>query len=552
MLQPHPKTALEYANKVVSGEVVSGKYAIQACQRFINDLDRDDIYFDEDAAQKACAFIELLPHTKGRWAAKKENLKLSPWQSFIVCNIFGWMRNGVRRFRVAYNEIARKNGKSALGAGIALYCFVADNEYGAEVYSGATTEKQAWEVFRPAKQMVDRTPNLKNYYDIESNAKNMCILSNGSRFEPLIGKPGDGSSPSCAIVDEYHEHPTDELYQTMETGMGAREQPLMAVITTAGSNLGGPCYELRRDVLRVLEGNVEDDSIFAIIFTCDEDDAWDSEEALLKANPNIDISVSGEFLRQQLAQARRSASKQNHYRTKHLNQWVGAKSVWMNMLAWQRQKKPNLFEKFEHAPCHLAVDLASRKDVAVICALWKLGDQFYTKQWFFVPEAATEENDKYQNFGLDGEMVLTPGNQTDQGYIEEEIKRLCAEFDVQSLAFDDWQADYLMTRLMDCGLPVINYNQTVKNMSTPMKEVEGAVLDGKLFHDGSQCMTWMMGNVTARIDAKENIYPRKDNENDHRCKIDGPVALIMAMGRWLTHVNPTSSPWEDENFRICT
>ena len=534
MNKTHTISALRYAEQVVGGDIVAGKYVVLACQRFIDDLERDDLQFDEPAAQKACNFIETLPHTKGRWAAKREKLKLQPWQQFIVCNLFGWKRNSLRRYRTAYNLISRKNGKSALGAGIGLYCFVADDEYGAEVYSGATTEKQAWEVFRPAKQMVDRTPALKNHFDIESNAKNMVVLSNGSRFEPLIGKPGDGASPSCAIVDEYHEHDSDVLYQTMETGMGAREQPLMLVISTAGSNLSGPCAEMQRDVVRVLEGQVQDDSLFAIIYTCDEDDEWDSDEALLKANPNIDVSVSGEFLRQQRDQARRSASKQNHFRTKHLNQWVGARTVWMNMLAWQRQKKPSLFEQFKMAPCHLAVDLASRRDVAVVCGLWKQGDQYFTKQWLYAPEVAAEENDKYQQFTTSGEMVLTPGNKTDQEFIEEQIKKLCSEYNVQSIAFDDWQADYIITRLMDCGLPVINYNQTVKNMSAPMKQVEAEVLDGKLYHDGNNCMTWMMGNVTAKIDAKDNIYPRKENDNDRRCKIDGPVALIMAMGRCLT------------------
>ena len=534
--QKHSADAVRYAQSAVNGEIVAGHLVIQACKRFLSDLDRDDIFYDEKAAEKACNFIELLPHTKGKWAAKKETLILQAWQRFIICNLFGWKlsEGGPRRFRTAFNLIARKNGKSALGAGIGNFCFCADNEFGAEIYSGATTEKQAWEVFRPAKLMVERTPELKQFYDIDVNAKNMCILSNGSRFEPLIGKPGDGSSPSLAIVDEYHEHDSDELYQTMETGMGAREQPLMLVISTAGSNLSGPCHEMQRDVERLLNGEFEDDSLFGIIFSADEDDEWDSDDALLKANPNIDISVSGDFLRAQRDQARRSASKQNHFRTKHLNQWVGAKTAWMNMLAWQRQSKPNKFEQFKSAPCHMAIDLASRKDVAVINLLFKQGSEFYTKSWFYAPESAAEENDKYQNFALSGELILTDGNKTDQALIEEQIKILCSDFDVRSIAFDDWQADYMMTRLMDCGLPVVNYNQTIKNMSTPMKEVEAVILDGNLYHDGNRCMTWMMGNVVSRVDAKDNIYPRKENDNDKRCKIDGPVALIMAKGRWLS------------------
>ena len=530
MDKPHTQAALDYAQGVVAGDIVAGKYVRLACSRFIADLDRDDLAFDEGAANRAINFICRLPHTKGKWASKRETLTLEPWQKFIVCNLFGfYFPDGSRRFRTAYNEIPRKNGKSALAAGVGLYCFCADGEFGAEVYSGATNERQAWEVFRPMKIMVERTPDLKNHYDIEVNAKNLHILSSGSKAEPLIGKPGDGSSPSCAIVDEYHEHDSDDLYDTMETGMGARENPLMFIITTAGSNLGGPCHDKRADMIRILEGNVEDDSMFGIIFGIDEGDQWDSVESLKKANPNFGVSVNEKFLVQQMEQARRSASKQNAFRTKHLNEWVGARTVWMNMLAWQRQKKDRL-EEFALSPCHMAVDLASRKDVAAISLLFKKGEHYFTLQRFYAPESAALDNDKYKNYSIAGEMILTPGNQTDQAFIEEEIKDLCKKYDVRSIGFDDWQADYLMTRLMDCGLPVINYNQTVKNMSTPMKELEAAVLDGKLWHDGNGCMTWMMGNVTAKLDAKDNIYPRKEKEQD---KIDGPVALIMAMGRWL-------------------
>jgi phage terminase large subunit-like protein len=526
-----PKAARRYAERVVSGEQIACKWVRLACQRFLSDLDRDDIWFDEDAAQAAVNFIQTLPHTKGRWAAKKELLVLSDWQLFIVCSIFGWMRGDKRRFWTAFLLIARKNGKSALAAAIALYMFVADAEFGAEVYSGATTEKQAWEVFRPARLMVQRNARLRQHYDIEVNAKNMHVLSDGARFEPLVGNPGDGSSPHCAVVDEYHEHASDELYQTMETGMGAREQPLMLVISTAGSNLAGPCHDMQKRAEGCLEGRDSDDSLFAMIFTCDEDDEWDSDAALIKANPNLDISVSGDFLRQQRDQARRSATKQNHFRTKHLNQWVGARTAWMNMLAWQRQKRDFTIEDMQGCPCWMAVDLASKLDVAALILLLRKDGEYYLIPKFYAPEAAAEQNSKYRDFATSGDLVLTPGSMTDYAFIEEDIKTLAGQVDLQDIAFDDWQANYLMTRLQDTSLPVINYNQTVKNMSEPMKELEARVIERQLWHDGNPVMTWMMGNVASKTDAKDNIYPRKDNENSPLCKIDGPVAAIMAMGR---------------------
>lgn len=533
-----------YASAILDGKILAGQYVKLACQRFVDDLTRigDPAFpfrFDEALADRIVRFMERLPHTKGKWASAGESITLQDWQCFIESNLFGWVNveTGKRRFRVAYEEVPRKNGKSIRIAARGIYLFAADGECGAEVYSGATSERQAYEVFRPAWQMVFRLPELRARFDIEQtgNTKNpgtMYTSADMSKFETMIGKPGDGSSPHGALIDEYHEHDADDMVDTMQTGMGAREQPLLSIITTAGSNLGGPCYEKRRDIIRILERQVFDERTFGIIYGLDAGDDWTDKKSLQKANPNYGVSVFPEFLEAQLIEAKRSASKQNAFKTKHLNEWVGARTIWMNMLAWQRQKREQDIELLRPCRCWIAGDLASKKDVAAVSLLFELpGRQFYTTQRFYVPESAAEENDKYRDFATAGHLTLTPGNMTDYAFIEEELKALASQFNVVDIGFDDWQANYLMTRLMASGLPVVEYNQTVKNMSEPMKEVEARVLSRALWHDGNPCMTWMMGNVAARIDAKENIYPRKDNEHDPRCKIDGPVSLIMAMGR---------------------
>ncbi|HBP5146152.1 TPA: terminase large subunit [Pseudomonas aeruginosa] len=537
--------ARQYASDVVGGGIVVCRYVKLACQRFLNDLGRQDdddwpYVFDEAKADRAVKFMQLMPHTKGKWSSSKSKLVFEPWQVFIEANIFGWAKKdtGKRRFREAYEEIPRKNGKSARLAARGIYLFAADGESGAEVYSGATTEKQAFEVFRPAWMMAHKLENLRNRFGIElsGNQKNpgpMFVMEDMSKFETVIGNPGDGASPHAALVDEYHEHDTDALVDTMQTGMGAREQPLLSIITTAGSNLGGPCYEKRRDVIRILEGQTIDETIFGIIYTIDEDDPWDDPASLIKANPNYGVSVFPDFLLAQLQQAKRSASKQNAFRTKHLNQWVGARTVWMNMLAWQRQKRDFTIADMAGCRCWMALDLASKKDVAALVMLFEKAGQFYCTPRFYAPEAAAEENEKYQNFALEGHLVLTPGSMTDYAFIEADILDLAKQIDLQDSAFDDWQANYLITRLSNTSIPVVDFNQTVKNMSEPMKEVEARVIARTLWHDGNPVMTWMMGNVAAKIDAKENIYPRKENDNDPNCKIDGPVALIMAMGRAL-------------------
>ncbi len=298
----NPNAANQYARDVVRGKIVACQFVIQACQRHLDDLMAEKsksfrYRFDKDLAERAAKFIQLLPHTKGEWAFKRMPITLEPWQLFVICCAFGWVNKGsrLRRFREVYTEIPRKNGKSAISAGVALYCFACDNEFGAEVYSGATTEKQAWEVFRPARLMCKRTPMLTEACGIEVNASNMNRPEDGARFEPLIGNPGDGSSPHCAVVDEYHEHATDALYTTMLTGMGARRQPLMWAITTAGYNIEGPCYDKRREVIEMLNGSVPNDELFGIIYTVDEGDDWTDPQVLEKANPNIGVSVIANF-----------------------------------------------------------------------------------------------------------------------------------------------------------------------------------------------------------------------------------------------------------------
>lgn len=422
-----------------------------------------------------------------------------------------------------------------------IYLFSADGEAGAEVYSGATTEKQALEVFRPAWQMVQRMNALRERYGIEQagNPKNpgpMYVLEDMSRFETIIGKPGDGASPHAAIVDEYHEHDSDQMVDAMQTGMGAREQPLLSIITTAGSNLGGPCYEKRRDVIRILEGTEKDETIFGVIFGIDEGDRWDDPASLVKANPNYNVSVFEDFLLAQLAQARRSASKQNAFRTKHLNEWVGARTAWMNMLAWQRQKRTLRIEDFQGCRCWIGCDLATKLDVAALVMLFEKNGAYHVIPRFYVPESALEDNKRYQNFALEGAITVTPGDMTDYGFIEEELLSIASQVELVEVAFDPAQAAYLMTRLEQSNLPVIEFPQTVRNMSDPMKEVEARVVAGSLFQDGNPAMTWMMGNVTARVDAKEHVFPRKDAPEE---KIDGPVGLIIAMGRAMVDEGPS-------------
>lgn len=540
---PLVKAAEAYARQVISGKIPACKWIKLACRKHLDELKLSKsadfpYYFDPAKAERVAKFLQLLPHTKGKWASKRELIKLEGWQLFSVCIPFGWLRkkDDTRRYRTILIFVPRKNGKSIIGGGVGVYMFTADGEFGAEVYSGATTEKQAWEVFRPAKLMVDRTPELRDHYGVEVNASNMCRLDDGSRFEPVIGKPGDGSSPSCAIVDEFHEHQDSTLFDTMETGMGAREQPLMLVITTAGSSIGGPCHQLVRDAERMLEGAIDRPDLWAMLYTIDPGDDWTSEAVLIKANPNYGVSINGDFLQARQRDAMQSAAKQATFRTKHLNEWVGAKNAWLNMLRWKEAPARKALAELEGRPCIIGLDLASKIDIAGNLLLFPPveGDPlWHVHGRYYLPEVRViEELDsntaRYREFDALGLLTLTDGEVIDFEVIKEDLREFAGRFDVQQVAYDPWQATQLAQEMQAEGLLMVEVRQTVQNISEPMKELEAMTLRKVLAHGDCPILTWMASNVIAKLDVKDNIYPNKERPEN---KIDGIVGLIMALSR---------------------
>ena len=380
--------AKQYARDVVSGKQPAGKSIRLQCERFLHELTRhrrkDFPYtFDPKKAAKVCAFVECLPHTKGKWASQRARLVLEPWQIWILALTFGWLHKGtkLRRFRRLLLVVPRKNGKSALAAGIGLYMLCLDGEAGAEVYSGATTEKQAKEVFTPARLMALRTPQLTSAFGIEVLAKALIKPADASKFEMITGDPGDGQSPSCAITDEYHEHDDDRQVDTMLTGMGARDQPLQVIVTTAGYKLDGPCYAEILECRERLAGighnggpPLDDDMLF-VEYAADEEDDWRSENTLRKANPNYGVSVGEEYLQSRLRDAIRSPRKAAIYKTKHLNLWVAAKAAWFDVEHWRKCTRDTIAQRSSEAltdadlqgrRCIIAGDLATKIDIAAL------------------------------------------------------------------------------------------------------------------------------------------------------------------------------------------
>lgn len=535
---PYSWKAWSYAKDCVSGKRLVSETTRNSCQRFLDDFD-SDWWFVHEKAERVCKFVEQMPHTKGEWFQRKELLKLEPWQCFVLCNLFGWYGDdGYRRFTEAYIQVARKNGKSLLAACIGLYMFCADGEAGSEVYSGATTEKQALEVFTPARLISQRDSEFKSQYDIEIHAKSLTILASGNVFSPIVGNPGDGQSPHCAIVDEYHEHAKDTLYNTMQTGMAARRQPLLLAITTAGSSVGGPCHEKYDEMVALVKGTYKADHVFALIFEADQSDEWDSDDALTKANPNLHL-INRKVLDQQRTIARRMASKQNDFRTKHLNQWVGARTAWMNVLSWRRVKRDFDWSDMNDESCYVAIDLGAKKDVTAMSAVWRRPEGFYTLSKYYVPEQAILEQPKVRDFAADDLMNVTEGEATDYSIVERDLAELARNHDVMSVATDDWQSRYLMQRIQDMGIDVQTFTMNAKNLSAPMKELDAHVSEQKFFHNGDPVLSWMVGNVMAKEDWKGNIYPTKSTK-DSPMKIDGVVTTLMAFALWLNGEDPES------------
>lgn len=553
----YPAVAAQYARDVTSGAIPAAKYVRLACQRHLDDLEWQDeasfaYRFDAKAASKACAFIELMPHTKGKWAAQKETLKLQPWQVFMTVCLFGWLRrkDNTRRFRRFFLLVPRKNGKSAWAAAVGLYMLLADGEHGAEVYSGATSEKQAWEVFRPARLMAQKRPDMCAHYGLGVNASNLHVLANESRFEPLIGKPGDGASPSCAIVDEYHEHDTNAMFDTMETGMGAREQPLMLVITTAGDNIAGPCYAMQDDAQKMLEGTRQDDETLALIYGIDESDDWTDPAVLRKANPNFGVSVGEDFLLARQREALTSPRKAGVFKTKHLNVWVQSRAAYFNVQQYLGASDPALkLDDFAGQECIIGVDLAEKRDLTAIELVFRRGAGFARFGRYYAPEETIDqpENEHFRAWRDAGRLIQIDGAVIDQREILDDILQDLERFNVREIAFDPWHSRQMAVELMEAGANVIEYRGSPSNMNEPMREMDKLIAEGTLHHDGDPAFAWMLSNVVNGTRAGDLHRPAKERAEN---KIDGPVACMMALGRWLMDEAVPVSPWDDEDFKL--
>lgn len=534
-----------YARGVLSGRIPACSLVKKACERQLDDLDRygdgKRFIYDAEAGDRICWFIEHLTHVKGELAGQE--IKLEPWQVFILHTTFSWKTTeGIRRFRRGYIEVPRGNGKSSLSSGVALFCLCGDREPGAEVYSFATTRDQAKIVFGDAKEMARQNSKLKRAFDLQVLATSLYVPKTNSYFQAKSaeGSTLDGLNTHLAVIDELHAHKTRAVYDVVETSLGKRRNSLMWVITTAGFDTAGICYEVRSFVKQILNKEAQDESQFGIIYGLDEGDDWTSEEALQKANPNWGVSVRPEIITSLQAKAIARPSAANNFKTKHLDVWCSAASSWMDMPAWNLCRRSIALSDFEGFDCYMGLDLGAKNDLTAKVLVFPVEENgrlnYYVFGTYYAPRAALLKsgNSQYDGWETLGYLKVTEGAVTDFNQIEADILEDCSRFRVKSVAYDPWQATQLATRLSDNDVPMVEYRNTVQNMSDPMKWLEALVQDKRLIHEGDPALTWMMGNVVAKRDFKDNVFPRKEVYEN---KIDGAVALIMALGLCVNEEN---------------
>ncbi|MFV8906900.1 terminase TerL endonuclease subunit [Serratia fonticola] len=555
---------IRYAERVVAGEIVACELVKLSCQRFLNDLKvgpERGITFSEARAQHILNFYKFVPHVKGALAGQP--IELMDWHIFILINIFGFiiplvdentgevvLRNDgsgrpvmVRRFRTAYNEVARKNAKSTLSSGVGLYMTGADGEGGAEVYSAATTREQARIVFEDAKSMIKQArPTLGRLFEFNKLA--IFQEQTSSRFGPLSSDANnlDGLNIHCAIVDELHAHKTRDVWDVLETATGARLQSLLFGITTAGFNKEGICYELRDYAIKVLQGaatgQFEDDTFFGIIFTLDKEDDPFDEKVWQKANPGLGICKRWDDLRRLAKKAKEQVSARHNFFTKHMNLWVTAEAAWMDMLKWGKCDFIAPQHELKTYPLWVGVDLSNKIDICAAVKIWQANNGHAHADFkFWLPEGRLERCSRqmaelYRKWAELGKLTLTDGDVIDHAQIKAELQQWVAGESLREIGFDPWSATQFSLALAEEGLPLVEVPQTVRNFSEAMKEIEALVYGGKFHHSNHPVMNWMMSNVTVKPDKNDNIFP---NKSTPEAKIDGPAALFTGMSRVLVN-----------------
>ena len=523
-----------YVNDVLNGKIVVGELIKLACQRFKDDLQRKDIYFNESVVDKAITFIGTLKHFMGKSSGK--HFKLENWQQFIIANIVGWYwkDSNTRRFTSSYIEVSRKQGKTALAAALCLYYLIADGEDGAEVDLAANSKEQAKIAFEFcsnfSKQLDPKGKYLKSYRD------NVQFAINNSKLKVFAADDSklDGFNASFGLIDEYHAAKTSKVRDVIKSSMGMRNNPHLCTITTAGYNRLSPCYKLRSTSIEILNKLKNDDSMFIAIYSLDDEDDWTNKDNWIKCAPNLNVTVTSKYIKEQVQSAVNNPSEEVGVKTKTLNLWCNSTNVWLPENYIVKVSKDIKLEDFKDCNCYVGVDLAATSDLTAVSYLIEKDNIFYFKTDYYLPESALIEKadrETYKLWKSQGLLKVTPGNVTDYDYITNDIMKASETVLIQKVGYDKWNATQWAIKAEELGLPLEEYPQTLGNFNRPTKELERLILSGNLTIDNNEITRWCFRNVVLKSDHNGNVKPDKSIKAK---KIDGVIAMIQALGMYLT------------------
>lgn len=513
--------------------------------------------YDESKADHAVNFINLLKHTKGIWRGVP--FELLPWQDEIIRDVFGTIKeNGYRQYNTAYVEIPKKNGKSELAAGVALYLTCGDDEWGAEVYGCASDRQQASIVFDVAVDMVEQCAALKKRIKPIMSQKRLVYKPTNSFYQVLSSEAftKHGLNVHGVIFDELHSQPNRELFDVMTKGSGdARLQPLFFLITTAGTDRNSICFEQHQKAVDILEGRKIDTTFYPVIYGLKGDEDWSLENNWYKVNPSLGHTIEIEKVRNAFNSAKENPAEENLFRQLRLNQWVKQSVRWMQMHIWDKCNCNVNPDDLIGRECYGGLDLSSTIDLTAFVLVFppaEEDDKYYILPFFWIPEDNIElrvrrDHVPYDVWEKQGYIKTTEGNVVHYGFIENFIEELGTKYNIKEIAFDRWGAVQMTQNLEGLGFTVVPFGQGFKDMSPPTKELMKLTLEEKIAHSGHPVLRWCMDNIFVRTDPAGNIKLDKEKSTE---KIDGAVASIMALDRAIRNKGSNGSVYDERGILI--
>ncbi|MBO4279907.1 MAG: terminase large subunit [Spirochaetales bacterium] len=510
-------------------------------------------HYDKNEADMAVGFIQQLKHTKGIWAGKP--FTLLPWQEQIIRDLFGVVKeDGYRQFNTAFIEVPKKNGKSELAAAVALYLCCGDGEQRAEVYGCASDRQQASIVFEVAADMVRSSPALSKRVKILASTKRLVFTPTNSFYQVLSAEAYSkhGFNIHGVVFDELHTQPNRQLYDVMTKGSGdARMQPLFFLITTAGTDTNSICYEVHQKALDIINGKKYDSTFYPVVYGADQSDDWTSKEVWKKANPSLGETIGMDKVMAACESAKQNPAEENTFRQLRLNQWVKQTVRWMPMEKWKACSFPVDESQLEGRICYGGMDLSSTTDITALVLVFpplNEEDKYCVLPYFWVPEETVNlrvrrDHVPYDLWAKQKKVHTTEGDVVHYGFIEKFIESLNERFQIKEIAYDRWNATQMTQNLEGEGFTMIPFGQGFASMSSPTKELMKLTLEQKIAHGGHPVLSWMMDNVTVRVDPAGNVKMDKQKSTE---KIDGAVALVMALDRAMRHGAASSTSVYDE------